>query len=171
MVCWGEVLILEWDFLDKSEVKMHGLLIDNDKFVAEWTYRTFNIYPQQVDKAFGIIDSKGKLCGGILFQNFNGVNLELSYYGPRTVSCAIVRIIARTAIEFFNVSRLTVVTSRRNKRLIRGLMKLGFKLEGIQRCFYGHEDNKKNTGVRLAVFRDQLLRVAHRNISERKNVI
>lgn len=146
-----------------------GLLIDNDQLVSLWAFKTFNVFAQPVDKAFGIIDSNGRLQGAILFQNFNGVNIELSYYGPSTLTSGIIRIIARTALEFFNASRLTVVTSRRNKRLIRGLLKIGFKLEGIQRCFYGHEDTKINCGVRLAAFRPELCKVAYKTIPEQKH--
>jgi RimJ/RimL family protein N-acetyltransferase len=150
---------------------MHGLLVDNDVAVASWTYEKFNVYPQPVDKALGIVDKQGKLIGGIIFQNFNGCDLHLSYYGVRTLSPGIVRIIARTALGHFNVSRLTTITSRRNKRLIRSLIKIGFRLEGIQRCFYGHEDNKKNTGVRLVAFRNELSRVAYKIVPKQKNVV
>jgi RimJ/RimL family protein N-acetyltransferase len=147
---------------------MYGLLIDHDQAVAKWAYSTFNIYEQPVNKSLGVVDSNGKLVGAILFQNFNGVNLELSYYGHRTLTLGITRVIARIALGHFNASRLTVVTSRRNKRLIRGLIKIGFRLEGTQRCFYGHEDNKKNTGVRLVAFREQLSRVAYKTTPEQK---
>src|SRR5882672_3075286 len=106
-----------------------GLLVDDDQIVAKWAYSTFNIYEQPINKAYGIVDTNGKLLGAILFQNFNGVNIELSYYGPRTLSSGIVRIIARTVLGHFKAGRLTVVTSRRNKRLIRALIKIGFRLE------------------------------------------
>jgi len=145
-----------------------GLLIDADVEVASWTYKAYNIYPQPINKAFGIINDDGSLIGGILFQNFNGINIELSYYGQNTLTPGIVRIIARTTLEFFNASRLTVVTSSRNKRLIRSLIKIGFKLEGVSRCFYGHEDTKANTAVRLAAFKPELEKVAYRTISEKK---
>ena len=150
---------------------MPGLLIGNDEQVANWTYSTFNIFPQPVDKALGIIDKAGNLIGGILFQNFNGVNVELSYYGPYTITVGICRIIAQIAISHFNAGRLTVVTSRRNKRLIRGLCKIGFRLEGIQKCLYGHIDNKKNAGVRLVAFREDLSRVAYKTTPEKKNAV
>lgn len=150
---------------------MHGLLLDNDVAVASWTYGEFNIFPLPVNKALGIVDRNGKLIGGILFQNFNGVNVELSYYGVRTLSPGICRVIARTALNHFNCGRLTAITSQRNKRLIRALIKIGFRLEGIQRCFYGHEDNKKNTGVRLVAFRDQLSKVAYRITPGNKHAV
>ena len=149
----------------------YGLVIDNDQFIASWAYERFNIFPQPVNRAFGISDSFGNLVGGILFQNFNGYNVELSYYGPSTLTPGIVRVIARTTIEFFNASRLTVVTSQRNKRLIKSLIKMGFKLEGVQRCFYGHKDNRRNAGVRLAAFRDQLNKVAYKKVSELNNAL
>lgn len=150
---------------------MRGLLVDNDIAVASWTCDKFNVFPMPVNKAVGVVDKNGKLIGGILFQNFNGVNVELSYYGERTLSPGICRVIARTALNHFNCGRLTAITSQRNKRLIRSLLKIGFRLEGIQRCFYGHEDNRKNTGVRLVAFRDALAKVAYRTTPEKKNVI
>jgi RimJ/RimL family protein N-acetyltransferase len=147
---------------------MKGLLIDADQEVFEWVHSKFKIYPVPANKAIGVIDhDTGKLIGGVLYQNFNGVNVELSYYGPHSVSASIVRAIARIAVGHFDAARLTVVTSRRNKRLIRGLLKLGFVIEGIQRCFYGHEDNRRNAGVRLAVFRKRLEEVA--KIKSEKN--
>jgi len=146
-----------------------GILVDQDHYVASWAYETFKGMAHNVDKALGIVDSKGTIVGAALFQNFNGANVELSYYGPRTLTSGIVRIIARMALGHFNASRLTVVTSQRNKRLIKACLKIGFRLEGIQRCFYGHDDNKKNTGVRLVAFRDALSKVAYRTTSGQKN--
>src|SRR5258706_9080944 len=122
---------------------MSGLLVGNDEAIASWTYRKFNVHPQSVDKALGIVDKDGKLVGGILFQNFNGCDLHLSYYGIGTVSAGICRIIARTALEFFNCGRLTVITRQKNKRLILALMKMGFRFEGVMKRFYGHDDNKR----------------------------
>jgi RimJ/RimL family protein N-acetyltransferase len=141
---------------------LKGILVDSDELVAKWAYTTYHIYPQPINRAFGVLDKNGDLEGGILFQNFNGVNVELSYYGQNTLTLGIVRLIARTTLEVFNAGRLTVVTSRRNKRLIKSLIKVGFKLEGMSRCFYGHEDTKRNTGIRLAAFRSELEKVAYR---------
>lgn len=137
-----------------------GLLIGEDQGVARWAYTTFNIYAAPVDRAIGIVSSEGKLVGAALFQNFNGNNVELSYYGVRTLSLGVVRALARVAVGVFDVSRATVVTSKRNKRLMRALLKIGFKLEGVQRCYYGREDNARNTGVRFVMFRDRLSSLA-----------
>ena len=148
-----------------------GLLIGEDAIVASWTFAAFNLTPVHVEKALGIVDSSGKVVGAALFQNFNGVNVELSYYGPRTVSVGIVRAIARMTIGHFNAARLTVVTSKRNKRLMRGLLKIGFKLEGAQRCFYGHEDNNRNTAIRFVMFRARINQLAVSTPRKNLNVI
>lgn len=141
---------------------MKGLLLGSDEIVAEWAYKLYNLYPLPVNKALGILDGT-KLIGACLFQNYNGVNIELSYYGPRTLTLGIVRFIATTALTDFNVARLTVVTSQRNKRLVRSCLKIGFKVEGTQRRFYGHDDSKRNTAVRLVAFKADLEKVAQLN--------
>lgn len=138
----------------------HGLLIGGDKQIAEWAFSTFSRFPMPVDRAYGVVSKEGALKGAILFQNFNGNNVELSYYGENTLSAGIVRSIARAIIAEFNAARLTVVTSKRNKRLMRALKRLGFKEEGTQRRFYGHRDCVKNTGVRFVIFHEEICRVA-----------
>lgn len=143
----------------------YGILLGEDARVAAWAFATFKFVPTPINKGLGIIDGNCNLVGAILLQNFNGTNLELSYYGPWTVTLGIVRIMARTVIGEFNAARLTVVTSKKNRRLIWSLQKFGFKLEGAQRCYYGHEDIKRNVGVRLVLFRDGLERLAGRPLA------
>ena len=138
----------------------YGLIIGNDSVIAQWAFTQFNLYPMPFNRVLGIIDKDQKVVGAILLQNYNGVNIELSYYGPRTLTVGIARAIARLALGQFNVARATVVTSKRNRRLMQSLLRFGFKLEGVQRCFYGPEDNKKNTGVRFVMFRDRIEKIA-----------
>ena len=142
---------------------MHGLLIGHDDRVLAWANLAFNLYPMSVNRALGVIGEDGTLRGAIFLRNFNGVNVELGYYGPNTLSVGIVRSIARIVIAEFNAARLTVVTSKRNKQLVKSLTRLGFKPEGVNRCYYGHKDTVKNTAVRLVAFRSDVERVAKFN--------
>lgn len=139
---------------------MNGLLFGQDTIVAKWVFHTFNLYEMPFNQAIGIVSPQGVLVGGILFHNFNGVNVELAYYGPGTMTLGIIRSIAKIALKTFNAARLTVVTSKRNRRFINAMLKLGFRLEGTQRCYFGHDDTNKNTGVRLALFKEQLTLIA-----------
>ena len=112
------------------------------------------------DRALGIINDNGYLVGAVLFHCYNGFNVELSYYGERTMTPGIIRGIAEYTIYTFNAARLTVTTSKRNHNFKRALLKIGFKFEGTQRCWYGHRDSARNTGARFVMFRDRLNQIA-----------
>ena len=135
---------------------MRGLLIGHDEAVYNWALGKYQFVRMPFDRVFGIVDGKEGLVGAILFQHYNGCNIELSYYGKGTLTAGIIRTITKSTMLEFNPSRVTVITSKKNKRIIRSLGKLGFRLEGIQRYFYGHTDCTRNTGVRLVMFRDRL---------------
>ena len=138
-----------------------GLVVAEDLNVASWAFQKFNVFPMPVNKGIGVINTKtGEIVGAILFQNFNGYNLELSYYGQNTLTPGIVRTLARIAILEFNVSRVTVTVSKKKKRLIRSLHRFGYKLEGSQRRYYGARDCFRNTGIRFVLFREQIERLA-----------
>ena len=137
-----------------------GLLVGDDARVAAWTYATFNLFPMPVVKALGIVGQEGSLIGGILFQNYNGVNVNLSYYGPGTVSSGIVKAVCRICVAELHVARLTVIVPKKNKRLLRSVQRFGWRLEGVQRRFYGHRDCTRNTGVRFVMFREHLNKLA-----------
>lgn len=138
-----------------------GLLLDCDQHVVKWIH-SVQQWPieLQCNRAIGIVDKEGKLCGAILFHFYNGYNVELSYYGANTLSPGIIRFIVKFALNIFNVSRLTVSVSKRKRRLMQSLQRLGFKLEGAQRCYYGHRDCNRNTAVRFVMFRDRLEQLA-----------
>ena len=127
--------------------------------MAAWAFRTHQFRPTSFDSAIGVVEPNGKLVGAGLFQNYNGANLEFSYYGRRTMTLGIVRALFRIAVAF-DPSRLTVVTAKKNRKLIRALQKIGFKLEGAQRRYYGQRDCARNTGVRLVMFREQMDSIA-----------
>lgn len=137
-----------------------GLLFGCDELVAKWLFDIYSWPDLKYNKAIGLLDPQGKLVGGVFYHNWNGSNVEVAYYGKGTMTPGIVRALAKYAITEFDASRLTAVTCKKNRSLIKGLMKIGFKLEGIQRCYYGKKDCNRNIGVRLVAFRDVLEKVA-----------
>jgi hypothetical protein len=136
-----------------------GLLLGHDQAVAEYLFQHHVKPRMQYDAAIGILN-EGSLVGGILLQSWNGFNVELSYYGRGTVTYGIIRCLARILVSRFAPSRVTVTVNRKNKRLMRGLRKLGFALEGAQRRFYGDRDINRNTGVRFVMFRERIEQLA-----------
>jgi RimJ/RimL family protein N-acetyltransferase len=135
---------------------MIGLLFNADDVVAAWLFESHGQKPMKYDRALGLMNTSGVIVGAVLFHHYNGANVELSYYGKSTMTLGIVRCLARFILVEFDASRLTVVTSKRNRRYIKGFQKLGFKLEGVQRCYYGKRDCTRNTGVRFVMFRDRI---------------
>ena len=138
----------------------NGLIIGEDEKVAAWAFSSFSLIPTHINMGLGIVDASPKLVGAVLFQNFNGTNIELSYYGPRTLSPGIVRTIARIVSLEFNAARVTVITSKKNKRLMRALQRFGFRLEGSQRRYFGKRDCSRSTGVRFVMFREEVDKIA-----------
>ena len=138
-----------------------GLLFDCDEHVARWLFNFLQCSRHYTyDRAVGLIDPQGGLIGGVLFQNWNGPNVEFSYYGKSTLTLGVTRCLARYILTEFDPARLTAITSKRNRQLMRALQRLGFRLEGVQRCYYGSKDCNRNTGVRFVAFRDAIERVA-----------
>lgn len=137
-----------------------GLLIGSDEFVAQWLFVTNKQPSYSYDQALGLITPDGCLQGAVLFHNWNGSNVELSYYGYKTMTAGIVRCLAQYIANTFDPSRLTVTTSKRNRQFIKALQRLGFKLEGAQRCYYGKRDCNRNVGVRFVMFREGINKIA-----------
>ena len=137
-----------------------GLLFDCDAHVAKFLFEANNAPQFKYDRALGLIDAQGQLVGGVLFQNWNGYNVEMSYYGPNTMTLGVIRTLWRFAIYTFDPVRLTVSTSKRNRQFMRGLQKLGFRVEGAMRCFYGKRDCNRNTAIRFVMFRERMEQIA-----------
>ena len=137
-----------------------GLLIGHDVAVANYIFTLYSQPALQYDRALGLVNAKGELVGGVFFHNWNGANVEISYYGKNTMTPGVLRCLARFILLTFDPSRLTATTSKRNRQFIRSLQRFGFKLEGAQRCYYGKQDCLRNTGVRFVMFRGRLEEIA-----------
>jgi hypothetical protein len=124
--------------------------------VANWCWKEFDLFPMPVEMAIGIIDTQNdnQLVGAALFYWWNGCNIELNYYGPRTATLGIARILATIALKKFNATRGTLRCA--SELVARGMKKLGFVEEGIERDFYGIGKDAQ----RLVIFRDGLVRLA-----------
>ncbi len=138
-----------------------GLLVDQDEYVAKCLFEHYKWPRFNYDKALGLINEEHKLVGAVLFSNYNGHNVEISYFGAKTMRLGIIRCLARYLLVQFDPSRVTAITSKKNRVFIRGLQKIGFKLEGVQRRHYGQADINRNVGVRFVMFREQLEKLGH----------
>ncbi|HXP48857.1 MAG TPA: GNAT family protein [Bacteroidia bacterium] len=114
-----------------------NLLFGHDQTVADWVSKKWGKSIPPWYFAVGILDNEGVLKGGATFHNYNGSNIELCYYGPKTVTKEIIIGLASFLIDHLKVQRLTVSTPRKNKSMVKNLPRLGFKVEGVLRHYYG----------------------------------
>lgn len=132
-----------------------GLLFDADQRVEDYLFSKYP-FKFKYDRAIGLVDNNCNIVGGVFLHSYNGHNVDISYYGKNTMTLGVIRTLAQFIIKTFDASRLTAVTNKRNKQFVRALQKIGFKMEGAQRCYYGKQDTTRNTGIRLVLFRDKL---------------
>jgi RimJ/RimL family protein N-acetyltransferase len=118
---------------------MKQLVYGHDEQIAAWTQNMFGVSPYKYDMAVGIIEN-GELVGSVMWHAFRGHDIEISYYGPKTMTLGIARECARVAIDHFGVSRVTARTAKSNKTMTRKVMKIGFEYEGIVHAGYGKQD-------------------------------
>lgn len=118
---------------------MKTFLLGRDIEVAAWAFQTFGFHPTQYCMAVGIMEN-GLLVAACMFHAHNGPDVELSYYGPNTLTLGLIKGLAKIATECLGVSRITARTSRSNKTMTRGIRKVGFQYEGIRKCGYGEQD-------------------------------
>lgn len=137
---------------------MKQLIYGCDEQVASWTLSTFNVQPRKTELVVGIVEN-GKLVGSIMWYNWSVHDIELSYYGPSTITLGIARECAKTAINYFGVSRVTARTSETNKTVKRGIGKLGFKYEGVAHKAYGDKD-----AIVYGIYGNNLARLAKKEM-------
>ena len=87
--------------------------------------------------AFGIVDEAGALCGAMVFNHFNGFNMEVSMFTPGCFRRRFLKAGLDYVFHQAGCIRLTARTRRRNKALCRSLPKLGFVFEGVMKSYFG----------------------------------
>jgi len=136
-----------------------GLLLGQDFAVAAWCWKAFNLVPRDVNNAIGLLVDED-LVGAAIFHNYTGINVELSYYGPNTITAGVVKFLARTAIAELNVERVTIYVHATNKRLIRHCLRAGAVREATLWHFYGREPTKGNAAAQFVLFRPAIMKLA-----------
>lgn len=113
------------------------LLFGHDTTVAEWASSKFGRKIAVWNYALGVLDRDGALRGAATFHDWNGSNIEVSYWGPWTLRLSVVCGIARFCFVELGANRITARTPRSNKIMTRHLRKLGFRHEGVSPVYYG----------------------------------
>jgi|SRR6516164_543777 RimJ/RimL family protein N-acetyltransferase len=116
---------------------MTRLLFGQDQAVAAWAKDKYAAGLAPWISALGIVDRDNRIVGAATLHDYNGSNVELCYWGPRSLSRYVAGGIALFCFRVLRVNRVTCRTPRSNKIVARHLTKLGFRYEGLLRSYYG----------------------------------
>jgi len=113
------------------------IVYGHDAAVAEWMGGRLDTVFAPPYVALGVTNSEGRLVGGLLFNDYNGQNIEVTAYGPGAVTKESVGAMFNYAFVQLGCWRLTARTRRSNHTMRELLTRLGFKHEGIQQGYWG----------------------------------
>lgn len=133
------------------------LIFGQDFAVAAWTWRAFRLLPMLVNRAIGICHN-GKLVGAALFSNFNGSNVDFSYYAKGAMTRSIIRIFAIVALEDFKARRMTTHVRRESANMLRFHRNIGARQEAILSDYYG----PGHDGLQFVLSLQVLTRIANK---------
>lgn len=118
--------------------------------VGHWVAERLSIALHPPFVAIGLASDAGEAKGGFVYNCYNHTNIEISYYGPGTLSRSVIRA-AFWAYPFeqLGVLRLTASTKRSNKLVRKLLPRLGFEFEAVLKNYYGPTRNDDAMVFRL----------------------
>lgn len=123
-----------------------------DQLVAEFVSQGIGDHFSPPYVGIGFTRDERNLCGGALFNNWTGSNIDLSIYGPGSITRYAMGTLCRYAFKQISANRITARTRRSNKTIQRLLPRFGFTFEGTQKRYYGPQ--RENDALLYALFPD-----------------
>lgn len=112
-----------------------------DQLVADFVSNGIGDFFSPPYVCIGFSRDGHSLCGGALFNNWTGSNMEVSIYGPGALTRYAMGVGCRYCFKQMKANRITAKT-RRSNRLMKALLpRLGFVFEGTQKQYYGPTRN------------------------------
>ncbi len=130
------------------------LIFGRDDEVAQWVAEHGGgiICPPYV--AIGAAKDDDTLCGGAVFNGWNGANIDISLASDGGLTRGTIRGIYHYVFEQSKATRATAYTKRSNK-VMRNMLPnlLGFQFEAVLHRYYGPE--KKDDAFVFVLFPEQ----------------
>ena len=111
----------------------------HDDLVAQWvSAKTGDVYSPPY-ACIGFTRDGQSLCAGVVFNNWNGSNVEISLASDAGITRDNIRAVYRYAFLQCGANRITAHTKRSNRAMRALLPRLGFSKEpeGVLPRFYG----------------------------------
>lgn len=115
------------------------LVFGRDREVAEFVASGLGVTITPPYVAIGG-EKDGKLIIGVVFNNWNGANMEISLYGPGGITRGAIAGVFHYVFKQAKARRLTAITRKSNERMQRMLPRFGFVMETPLRDYYPEED-------------------------------
>ena len=113
------------------------LVFNDPERVAAWVSDRLGTIIQPPYVAIGMTDDDRLYCGGAVFNNWNGANIEITVAMDRRPTRGVIRALQHYVFEQSKATRVTAHTRRANKKVRRLLPRLGFKFETTRERFFG----------------------------------
>ncbi len=126
------------------------LIFGQDDLVANWVFTNLELPVSPPYVAIGGTTDDKTLSIGVVFNQWNGSNAEITLFGPGALRRGCIRAIYHYAFVQVGFHRLTATTRRSNKKMLRLLPRFGFNFEGISKQWFG--PHKADDGMRFALF-------------------
>lgn len=126
------------------------LVFGYDNAVAEWVGKNLGVTIYPPFTAIGGTHDGLTLCSGVVFNCYNGSNIDITMYGPHGLTRGAISIVYQYVFDQLKVNRLTALTRRSNKRMRQILPRLGFRYEGISARYFG--PHRADDAVRFVLF-------------------
>ena len=104
--------------------------------VGQWAALKLEIVLSEPYVAFGWLENDEPRCA-IVFNHYSGTNIDIHCFCPGLITREIVRTSYRYAFETAGVVRVTSITKRSNKPMLRLLPRLGFTYESTAKNLFG----------------------------------
>jgi hypothetical protein len=105
--------------------------------IAEWVGNRLGVIISPPYVAIGMTDDDRLYCGGVIFNSWNGANIEITVAMDRGPTRGVIRALQHYVFVQSKATRVTAHTKRSNKKVRKLLPRLGFKYEFTRERYYG----------------------------------
>jgi hypothetical protein len=113
------------------------LVLGHDAEVGQFASERLGVAIVPPFTSMGIVDDAGQLAGAVIYNDYNGANIEISVYAPGCLNRRIIRAMAAYPFEQLGVVRVTARTKRSNKTMCKLFPRLGFVFEATLKNYFG----------------------------------
>lgn len=120
--------------------------------VADWVAERTGSLIAKPYVAIGAVREGDMLCGGAVFNNWNGHNIEITLASEGCLTRGTIRAVYHYLFVQSKAGRVSAQTRRSNKAMREMFPRFGFRFEGVARHFYG--PTRADDAFRFVLFPD-----------------